>query len=113
MLLRYCLGIDVAAMDSMYCLISEAGEIIFMPEKHPHTLTGFMDVISKFENSPQEQISIPKNTVISTRIPTLSEFQYLPAAMITIKNLFLTTMTTNITLTHSSNTPTVMKKTLI
>lgn len=58
MLLRYCLGIDVAAMDSMYCLISEAGEIIFTPEKHPHTLTGFMDVISKFENIPQEQISI-------------------------------------------------------
>lgn len=39
--MNYCLGVDVDAIDSMYCLVSENGELIFPTTKYEHTNSEF------------------------------------------------------------------------
>lgn len=57
-ILRYCLGVDVAAVDSMYCLVAETGEIIFMPAKSPHTKSGFQWILEKLNGIEQKDIAV-------------------------------------------------------
>ena len=57
-IVRYCLGVDVAAVDSMYCLAAETGEIIFMPVKSPHTKTGFQWILEKLDGIEQQDIAV-------------------------------------------------------
>jgi len=56
--MKYCLGVDVAAVDSMYCLAAENGEVVFLPEKQPHTISGFNNILNKIQEIPQEDISV-------------------------------------------------------
>lgn len=56
--MRYCLGVDVAAIDSMYCLAAETGEVIFMPVKYPHTKDGFHRVLENFGEISHEDITV-------------------------------------------------------
>lgn len=56
--MRYCLGVDVAAIDSMYCLAAETGEVIFMPVKYPHTKDGFCQVLEKIGEISHENITV-------------------------------------------------------
>ncbi len=55
---KYCLGVDVAAVDSMYCLMSENGELIFPPTKFKRTLSGFKKVIEMLGNINQSDIMV-------------------------------------------------------
>ena len=56
--MRYCLGVDVAAIDSMYCLAAETGEVIFMPVKYPHTKDGFHRGLESFGEISHEDITV-------------------------------------------------------
>ena len=56
--MRYCLGVDVAAVDSMYCLVAETGAIIFMPAKSPHTKSGFQWILEKLNGIEQKDIAV-------------------------------------------------------
>lgn len=56
--MRYCLGVDVAAIDSMYCLAAETGEIIFMPTKYPHTRDGFQRMIERLAGIPHQDTTV-------------------------------------------------------
>ena len=56
--MKYCLGVDVAAIDSMYCLMSEQGEILFPPTKFEHTNSGFKKVVEKLGSIDQTCISV-------------------------------------------------------
>lgn len=56
--MKYCLGVDVAAIDSMYCLMSEDGELIFPPTKYEHTNSGFKKVIERIGTINQTCISV-------------------------------------------------------
>ena len=56
--MKYCLGVDVAAIDSMYCLMSEEGELVFPPTKYEHTNSGFKKVIERIGTIDQTCISV-------------------------------------------------------
>lgn len=56
--MHYCLGVDVAAIDSMYCLVAETGEVIFMPVKYPHTKDGFRRVLEGFGGISHEDVTV-------------------------------------------------------
>lgn len=56
--LRYCLGVDVAAVESMYCLAAETGEVLFMPVKYSHTLAGFSQLLERLSIVEQGDISV-------------------------------------------------------
>lgn len=56
--MKYCLGVDVAAIDSMFCLVAENGEVVFLPEKQPHTFTGFNNITKKFNDICESDITV-------------------------------------------------------
>lgn len=56
--MRYCLGVDVAGIDSMYCLAAETGEIIFLPVKYPHTRDGFHQVLKRLDGISHKDITV-------------------------------------------------------
>lgn len=56
--MKYCLGVDVAAIDSMFCLVAENDEVVFLPEKQPHTFTGFNNITKKFNDICESDITV-------------------------------------------------------
>lgn len=45
--MQYCLAIDVACGISMFCILSDAGELVMRPTEYPHTISGFGGVLSE------------------------------------------------------------------
>lgn len=56
--MNYCLGVDVDAIDSMYCLVSENGELIFPTTKYEHTNSEFKKVIEHIGTIDQTCVSV-------------------------------------------------------
>jgi hypothetical protein len=43
--LQYCLAIDVAESKSMFCVLSQVGELVLPPTEYGHSISGFQAVL--------------------------------------------------------------------
>ena len=46
MSLQYCLAVDVAESKSMFCILSQAGEMVLSPTEYGHSISGFQNILN-------------------------------------------------------------------
>ena len=75
MFLQYCLAIDVACGKSMFCILSEAGELVLKPTEYQHTISGFGDVLSELVKLNSNDIHIIMESTSVYHLPVERYFR--------------------------------------
>lgn len=56
--MQYCLAIDVACLKSMFCILSESGELVMPPTEYPHKISGFSSVLFALHRLESDDVHI-------------------------------------------------------
>ena len=73
--MQYCLAIDVACGKSMFCILSEAGELVLKPTEYQHTISGFGDVLSELVKLNSNDIHIIMESTSVYHLPVERYFR--------------------------------------
>lgn len=73
--MQYCLAIDVACGQSMFCILSGEGELVLAPTEYSHSITGFSHVLSKLVSLGSDDVHIIMESTSIYHLPVERYFK--------------------------------------